>query len=150
MGTDWGACTLYPFALERLCVSLESTTAARTSCDGVSIVLEPGTVDSRALFSEAAKVITSARCMNCHPADDHPTQGNDMHRHQPPVSRGVGVCQTCHTDRNYTLMERASFQSIPGHPRWDMAPIEMAWQGKSVGEICQQLTVATLSSCTSI
>src|ERR1700730_14896993 len=38
---DWGACTLYPFALERLCVSLENTSAARTSCDGVSIVLEP-------------------------------------------------------------------------------------------------------------
>jgi len=36
-------------------------------------------------------------------------------------------------------MERASYQSIPGHPRWDVAPIEMAWQGKSAGEICQQI-----------
>jgi hypothetical protein len=36
-------------------------------------------------------------------------------------------------------MERASYKSIPGHPRWDIAPIEMAWQGKMVSEICQQL-----------
>jgi len=59
---------------------------------------------SRALFAEAAKVITGPRCMNCHPAGDRPTQGNDMHEHQPPVFRGdngVGVagntCSTCHT-----------------------------------------------------
>jgi hypothetical protein len=30
---------------------------------------------SRALFAEAAKAITSPRCMNCHPAGDRPTQG---------------------------------------------------------------------------
>jgi hypothetical protein len=95
---------------------------------------------SRALFSELAKVLTGPRCMNCHPADDRPTQGNDRHAHVPPVYRAAGVCQTCHTDRNYTLMERASsYRSIPGHPRWDVAPAEMAWQGKSVSEICQQL-----------
>ena len=94
---------------------------------------------SHALFTEAAKVIMNPRCMNCHPATDRPTQGNDMHVHSPPVARGAGPCQTCHTDRNFTLMERASYQSIPGHPRWDVAPIEMAWQGKSAGEICQQI-----------
>src|SRR5215471_7386464 len=44
---------------------------------------------SRALFSEAAKVIMNPRCMNCHPAGDTPTQGNDMHRHHPPVTRGA-------------------------------------------------------------
>ena len=94
---------------------------------------------SRAVFSEVAKVITSSRCMNCHPADDRPTQGNDLRPHLPPVWRAAGACQTCHTDRNYTLMERASYRSIPGHPRWDVAPAEMAWQGKSAGEICRQL-----------
>ena len=94
---------------------------------------------SRALFTEAAKVIMNPRCMNCHPAADRPTQGNDMHAHLPPVAHGAGSCHTCHTDRNFTLMERASYQSIPGHPRWDVAPIEMAWQGKSAGEICQQI-----------
>jgi hypothetical protein len=103
-------------------------------------------VRSRALFTEAAKVITSPRCMNCHPAGDRPTQGNDMHLHRPPVTRGAGgvgvpgnTCGACHTDRNFTLVERSSYRSIPGHPRWGMAPIEMAWQGKSVSEICNQL-----------
>jgi hypothetical protein len=101
---------------------------------------------SRALFTEAAKVLTHPRCMNCHPADDHPRQGNDRHLHTPPVTRGsagIGVagatCQTCHTEENYTLLERTSYHSIPGHPRWALAPIEMAWQGKSLREICQQI-----------
>src|SRR3954469_2549621 len=45
---------------------------------------------SRALFTEAAKVITSPRCMNCHPAGDRPTQANDKHPHMPPVARNAG------------------------------------------------------------
>jgi hypothetical protein len=101
---------------------------------------------SRALFAEAAKVVMSPRCLNCHPAGDRPTQGNDLHAHMPPIIRGeagVGVpgntCGACHTDRNFTLREHASYGSIPGHPRWGLAPIEMAWQGKSVGEVCRQL-----------
>jgi hypothetical protein len=99
---------------------------------------------SRALFTEAAKVITSPRCMNCHPAGDHPTQGNDEHVHQPAATRGeagVGipglVCGACHTDKNFALVgEAASYQSIP---RWGLAPIEMAWQGKASAEICRQI-----------
>jgi hypothetical protein len=101
---------------------------------------------SRALFSEAAKVITNPRCMNCHPATDHPLQGNDQHIHQPPVQRGeagFGVpglpCSACHTQRNFEVIPGASYQSIPGNPRWGLAPIEMAWEGKSIGQICQQL-----------
>jgi len=38
---------------------------------------------SRAIFTEAAKVLTHPRCMNCHPATDRPLQGNDKHPHQP-------------------------------------------------------------------
>jgi hypothetical protein len=101
---------------------------------------------SRALFTEAAKVIMSPRCLNCHPANDRPRQGDDLHPHMPPVTRGqngVGVpgntCGACHTGGNYTLQADASYRSIPGHPRWSVAPIDMAWQGKSVGEICRQL-----------
>jgi hypothetical protein len=93
---------------------------------------------SRAIFAEAAKVLTHPRCLNCHPSGDRPTQANDVHPHKPFALRDV-PCVTCHTDRNFTLHERASYESIPGHPRWMMAPIEMAWQGKSIGEICRQL-----------
>ena len=102
---------------------------------------------SRALFNEIAKVVTHPRCMNCHPAGNHPLQGDDRHAHMPPVPRGeagLGVaglaCSTCHTERNFTLVGVASsYKSIPGHARWGLAPLEMAWEGKSVGAICQQL-----------
>jgi hypothetical protein len=93
---------------------------------------------SRAIFGEAAKVLTHPRCMNCHPATDRVLQGNDNHPHQPVATRQT-LCVTCHTDRNFTLQERASYRSIPGHPRWMTAPIEMAWEGKSIGEICRQI-----------
>jgi hypothetical protein len=103
---------------------------------------------SRALFSEAANVLTNPRCMNCHPATDRPTQGNDLRPHSPPVTRGDNgggapgnPCSGCHADRNVEIFAgvRASYASIPGHPRWGLAPIEMAWQGKSVGDICRQI-----------
>lgn len=101
---------------------------------------------SRALFTEATKVIMNPRCMNCHPADDTPTQGNDLQSHIPPVTRGIdgggfsgNRCAACHTQANYTLLAAASYKSIPGHARWGLAPIEMAWQGKSATQICQQL-----------
>ncbi|HLH93103.1 MAG TPA: Isoquinoline 1-oxidoreductase subunit [Xanthobacteraceae bacterium] len=103
---------------------------------------------SRALFTEAAKVLTSPRCMNCHPAGDHPTQGNDNHAHEPAVARGPSddglpgaPCQACHMDRTVDLFPGAvaRYASIPGAPGWRLAPIAMAWQGKSIGEICRQL-----------
>ena len=103
---------------------------------------------SRMLFTEAAKVIMNPRCMNCHPASDRPTQGNDMHAHSPAVTRGAdgggvpgNTCGACHMDRNVPIFagQQTSFQSLPGHSRWGLAPIEMAWEGKSIGEICRQI-----------
>jgi hypothetical protein len=85
-----------------------------------------------------AKVLTHPRCMNCHPATNRLLQGNDQHPHQPLATRDT-TCVTCHTDRNFTLHEQASYRSIPGHPRWMAAPVEMAWEGKSVGDICRQI-----------
>ena len=104
------------------------------------------TARSRALFEEAAKVITHPRCLNCHPATDHPLQGDDQHVHQPSVLRGEagdGIpglsCTACHGGRNVDVIPGGSYQSIPGNPRWTLAPIEMAWEGKSVTQICEQL-----------
>ena len=99
---------------------------------------------SRAMFAEIGKLITHPRCMNCHPAGDQPLQGAEHRPHLPPTQRErpgyVGpACASCHTDRNYTLHAIASFKSIPGHPRWQLAPTSMAWQGKSLGDICRQL-----------
>jgi hypothetical protein len=91
---------------------------------------------SRAMFAEVAKVLTGPRCMNCHPAGDHPLQGDDHHIHQPAAARGLsnnGVpglpCASCHTDRNFTLsIGEAKYQSIPGHldGGWPLS----RWHGK--------------------
>jgi hypothetical protein len=99
---------------------------------------------SRAIFDEMAKFLTHPRCMNCHPAGDHPLQGNDQHDHMPPVWRAETghfevACSGCHSDKNVTLHETASYRSIPGHPRWGFAPLSMTWQHKSLREICTQL-----------
>lgn len=100
---------------------------------------------SVALFTEAARVITHARCTNCHPPDDRPRQGLDHREHLPVVSggeKGHGIpglpCNACHQAANTPIVGQTE-KSIPGHPKWALAPIEMAWLGKPVGYICEQL-----------
>jgi hypothetical protein len=95
---------------------------------------------SKAIFLEASKVLTHPRCVNCHPADDRPRQREHAEAHDPPVVRGpddrgpVGMrCGSCHQDRN---LEHAR---VPGAPEWHLAPIEMAWLGRSPAAICVQI-----------
>src|SRR4051795_3635414 len=116
---------------------------------------------SIALFSEAGKVIGHPRCMNCHTATGRPLQGADQHPHIPKVeggSSGLGVaglaCTACHRERNIPLVG-TTIKSMPGHPRWHLAPGEMAWEDKSIGKIANSLRTrpategATLPRCTS-
>jgi hypothetical protein len=95
---------------------------------------------SLALFQEAGKVLLHPRCVNCHPAGDSPLQGENGRVHEPPVQRGadgfgvVGMrCNTCHQEQNFDPGR------VPGSPKWHVAPREMAWQGKTLGEICRQI-----------
>jgi hypothetical protein len=95
---------------------------------------------SRALFAEAARVLLHPRCVNCHPSGDSPHQRIAAEPHDPPVVRGPGnngvpgmECTTCHQDRNQPLTR------VPGAPNWHLAPIEMAWQGKSAASVCSQI-----------
>ena len=50
---------------------------------------------------------------------------------------GLGVpgmeCTSCHQDRNQRLTR------VPGAPNWHLAPIEMAWVGRSPRQLCEQL-----------
>lgn len=94
---------------------------------------------SAALFTEAGKVLQHPRCLNCHPDGDRPSQGTG-YPHQPPVSRGVdglGVtalrCAACHQAANFDP------GGVPGNPKWRLAPASMAWQHRSLAEICQQI-----------
>ena len=97
-----------------------------------------------ALFTEMGKVLTHPRCLNCHPVDDTPRQGDDMHIHNPPVVRGEADfgapamrCNTCHGAENLTFISGGG--SIPGHSPWHLAPKEMGWIGLSLRAICQQI-----------
>jgi len=94
---------------------------------------------SAALFTEAGKVLQHPRCLNCHPDGDRPSQGTG-YPHQPPVQRGddgFGTtamrCSTCHPAANFDPGR------VPGHPKWHLAPASMAWQRRSLGEICEQV-----------
>jgi hypothetical protein len=94
---------------------------------------------SRALFTEAARVLLHPRCVNCHPSGDVPLQAQGR-LHDPPVLRGpedrgvVGMeCSSCHQDRNLELAP------VPGAPNWHLAPRSMAWVGRDASALCEQL-----------
>ncbi|WP_181832622.1 Isoquinoline 1-oxidoreductase subunit [Bosea caraganae] len=95
---------------------------------------------SVALFAEMGKVIQHPRCMNCHPATERPRQTDARRLHQPLVVRGKDghgapamACTTCHGKQNYDPAR------IPGDGHWALAPASMAWEGKSLAQICEQL-----------
>jgi hypothetical protein len=95
---------------------------------------------SIALFEEAGKVLQHPRCVNCHPVGERPRQTDARRLHIPLVVRGTdgfgapGMrCKTCHHDNNF---DRAG---IPGNDHWHLAPASMTWEGRSLGQICEQL-----------
>jgi hypothetical protein len=103
-----------------------------------------GIADERArslsLFAEAGKVLQHPRCVNCHPAGDSPHQTDHPHLHQPMVVRGSDghgaptlQCNTCHGPANFDPAH------VPGHPEWHLAPLSMAWEGRSLGQVCEQI-----------
>lgn len=141
--------------------ALSAVFAAAALAGGASTAAEPSTLRpasefsgiprkrerSIALFTEAGKVLQHPRCMNCHPVERRPTQGMDMHPHEPPVfggedGRGVPgfACSNCHGQSNVDVAAPGSqIRSIPGDPHWSLAPASMGWQGLSLAEVCRQL-----------
>lgn len=103
----------------------------------------PDEKSSAAAFKDAAAVFFSARCANCHPAGDIPTQGDEMTPHGQGVTRGddgKGVfemrCTTCHQAGNIE-----GEHLPPGVPDWHMPPAnqKMVFQGLTAGQLCRQL-----------
>lgn len=120
-------------------IAVSASAADLATADSFAGIADPA-ARSVALFNEAGKVLTHPRCVNCHPAGDRPLQGEDGHLHLPAVQRGdggMGVaglrCTTCHQTANFAPA------GVPGNPLWHLAPIEMAWAGKSLAEICAQI-----------
>lgn len=96
--------------------------------------------ESDKLFSDIYSVLTHPRCLNCHPKGDSPKQGLDAHIHVPPVARGPkdsGVagleCAACHQAANFHS------SGVPGAPNWHLAPVSMAWENLSQGELCRAM-----------
>ncbi len=102
------------------------------------------------LFREVTKVLRHARCINCHPSDNFPRQGDgdETHRHLMNVQRGpedrgmLGMqCTNCHQSSN----NEAS--GVPGAPepdnpdlsRWHLAPLSMGWMGLTDAELGARL-----------
>jgi hypothetical protein len=106
----------------------------------VSGVASAQQTESDKLFGDIYRVLTHPRCLNCHPKGDSPKQGLDAHIHVPPVARGPkdkGVagleCADCHQSMNYPASR------VPGAPNWHLAPISMAWENLSQGELCRAM-----------
>ena len=103
---------------------------------GVTEIVFSSSIDD----TGTAKVLTHPRCVNCHPHDDQPRQRERAEVHNPPVVRGPdnhGVpaltCGSCHQDHN---LDHAR---VPGAPDWHLAPLEMAWLGRTPAAICAQI-----------
>lgn len=101
--------------------------------------VEPNEIGD-APFDKMMAVLTHKRCVNCHPADDYPRQGEDSHVHNFGIQRGEdnhGMpalrCESCHQPQNN------DFSGVPGAPEWSLAPISMAWQGLSRVEIARSM-----------
>ena len=129
-GFAWAARGQWPERVEGSTINEETVESA------------PNPEAARAAFNEAAKVFFHARCANCHPAGDVPTQGDEMTPHTQGVTRGpngMGVygqtCTTCHQTENLTGEHMPPGTAVP----WHMPPPEnrMVFQGLTAGQLCR-------------
>ncbi len=96
--------------------------------------------DSEVSFNKMMDVLTSKRCVNCHPNDKIPKQGDDSHPHFFGISGGIEnigyestTCGTCHQEENN------DYSGVPGAPEWSLAPDAMKWEGLSRIEIAKSI-----------
>ena len=103
--------------------------------------VEPvNTLTSRKAYDTMMDVLTHERCLNCHPNDNIPKQGEDSHPHRFGITGGddgqgyqVTKCSTCHQSENN------AYSGVPGAPHWGLAPASMGWQGLSRKEIAKNM-----------
>jgi hypothetical protein len=90
-------------------------------------------------FDAVASVVMHPRCVNCH-QDQSPRQTDARIVHRPLVVRGADGhgaptqrCQTCHQATN------TADGFVPGVATWHLAPLTMLWEGRTKGQICEQM-----------
>lgn len=121
--------------------ALAATFAARQSTPASGpVIVATANAEPADLFAPVAAVLRHPRCMNCHPRDDRPRQGEDRHKHLQNIVRGpddMGFvnarCAACHRDENNVQ------SGVPGAPNWHLAPLSMGWQGLNDAELCAAL-----------
>lgn len=130
--------TFLPFAVAAIAVALAAMLPVTTPATIANA--ETAAAASGDLFKPIADVLRHPRCMNCHPRDDRPRQGDDRHPHLQNIVRGddnMGFtnarCTACHRDENN------KFSGVPGAPNWHLAPLSMGWQGLGDAELCTTL-----------
>jgi len=88
-------------------------------------------------------VLQHPRCVNCHPSDGIPKQGDDGRPHAQLVQSGKDGrgrfamrCDTCHQGHN---LEGAHLP--PGAPNWHLPEpaMPLVFAGRDRGELCRQL-----------
>ncbi len=88
-------------------------------------------------FNTMMDVLTHQRCINCHPSDNVPKQGEDSHPHRFDIDRKNSLsatnCNTCHQASNN------DFSGVPGAPDWALAPHSMRWEGLTRTEIAESM-----------
>lgn len=88
-------------------------------------------------FNKMMDVLTHQRCVNCHPSDNVPKQGDDRHPHRFGITRVNAMnatnCHTCHQASNN------NYSGVPGAPEWALAPHKMRWEGLSRIEIAKSM-----------
>lgn len=93
--------------------------------------------ESEIAFNTMMDVLTHQRCINCHPNDNVPKQGEDQHPHRFGITRVNSMnatnCNTCHQASNN------DYSGVPGAPEWSLAPDKMRWEGLSRIEIARSM-----------
>lgn len=124
-------------------VSAAFLASAQDTGSEVAVAQDPGLAEWDKIYS----VVSHPRCANCHVDDDHPRWSGANYGttrfHAFNVQRGTdgsgfgnpGLrCTTCHLSENSEVPH-----GPPGAGGWHLAPIEMAWFGKTSPEICAQI-----------
>lgn len=109
----------------------------------IPVAINRDSVESVKAFLNVYKVLTSPRCMNCHPSGDVPLQGDDNHLHTMSPKRGKDgkglyamKCANCHQPTN-----TAGLHTPPGNPNWHLPPadMKMVFQGRTANQLARQL-----------
>src|SRR5262249_17877915 len=105
--------------------------------------LVPCRAQSQDLFAPIADVMRHPRCVNCH-VDKIPLNGEVGRPHRLKITRGAdglgapgARCYACHRD---SAVSEPPF--VPAGQPWQLAPQEMAWQGRTPWQLCVALRTA--------